>query len=83
MNFTKVPDAQGDGLCLVEFDAKEARERNAYVPFKVFRKKRLFVLKAAGKGGDAVTEADVMEKETYLTGATSTRPQRRRLSARG
>jgi flagella basal body P-ring formation protein FlgA len=71
VNFAKVPDAQGDGLCLVEFDAKDARERNAYVSFKVFKKKRLFVLKQGLKKGDVVTAQDVMEKETYLTGTTA------------
>ena len=76
INFARVPDAQGDGICLVELDAKGARERSAYVPFKVFKKKRLFVLKAAGKTGDAITDADVIEKETYLTGATAYPPSK-------
>jgi len=69
VNFSRVPDAQGDGVCLVEFEGKDARERNAYVSFKVFKKKRLFVLKQAGKKGDILGAGDVTEKETYLTGA--------------
>jgi flagella basal body P-ring formation protein FlgA len=76
VNFARVPDAQGDGICYVEFDGKEARERSAYVPFKVFKKKRLFVLKAAGKTGEAITDADLLEKETYLTGTTAYPPSR-------
>jgi flagellar basal body P-ring formation protein FlgA len=71
INFSKVPDAQGDGICLVEFDARDVRERSAYVPFKVFKKKQLFVLKEGGKAGDPITRADVIEKETYLAGATA------------
>ena len=76
VNFSKVPDAQGDGICIVEFDAKETRERSAYVPFKVFKKKRLFVLKAAGKAGDVINDADLLVKETYLTGATAYPPSK-------
>ncbi len=71
INFSKVPDAQGDGVCLVEFDMKESRERNAYVAFKVYKKRQLFVLKQGGKRGNVVTDADVAEKEAFLTGMTA------------
>jgi flagellar basal body P-ring formation protein FlgA len=70
INFTKVPDAQGDGICLVEMEGKEMKERNVYVAFKVYKKKRLFVLKHGAKRGDLLTAADLSEKETHLTGPT-------------
>ena len=71
ISFARVPDGQGNGLCLVEFVAKDVRERNAYVGFRVFKKKALFVMKRAGKRGDVLTASDIAEKDTFLTGATS------------
>jgi flagellar basal body P-ring formation protein FlgA len=70
INFAKVPDGQGDGLCLVEIEGKDVRERNIYVAFKVYKKKQLFVLKQGGKRGDLVTAESLAEKETFLTGGT-------------
>ncbi len=70
INFSKVPDTQGDGICVVEFETKDTREKNAYVPFKVYKKKRLFVLKQGVKKGDSAASAEITEKDTYLTGAT-------------
>jgi flagellar basal body P-ring formation protein FlgA len=71
ISFARIPDAQGNGLCLVEFTAKETRERNAYVAFKVFKKKALFMMKNTGKKGDILTASDIVEKDTFLTGATA------------
>ncbi|HEY3277232.1 MAG TPA: flagellar basal body P-ring formation chaperone FlgA [Syntrophorhabdaceae bacterium] len=69
INFTKVPDGQGDGLCLVEIEGKDVKERNLYVAFRVYKKKVLFVLKQEGKRGDLVKAENLAEKETFLTGA--------------
>jgi flagella basal body P-ring formation protein FlgA len=69
INFSKVPDAQGDGICIIEFESKDSREKNAYMPFKVFKKRRLFVLKESVKKGDSAASAEFLEKDTYLTGA--------------
>jgi flagellar basal body P-ring formation protein FlgA len=71
ISFARVPDAQGNGLCLVEFAAKDTKERSAYVSFKIFKKKTLFVMKMGGKRGDILSASDLMEKETHLTGATA------------
>jgi len=70
ITFAKVPDSQGNGLCLVEFVSKDTRERNAYVSFRVFKKSALFMMKRAGKRGDILTASDIVEKDTFLTGAT-------------
>lgn len=70
VNFAKVPDGQGDGLCLVEIDGNEARERTIYVAFKVYKKRQLFVLKHGARRGDILTAGDLAEKEAYLTGST-------------
>ena len=69
INFAKVPDGQGDGLCLVEIEGKDVKERNLYVAFRVYKKKVLFVLKQEGKRGDLVKAENLAEKETFLTGA--------------
>ena len=71
ISFAKVPDSQGNGLCLVEFAAKDTRERNAYVSFRVFKKSTLFMMKRVGKRGDILTASDIVEKDTFLTGATA------------
>ena len=69
INFSKIPDGQGDGLCIVEYDGKEGRSQNVYVSFKVFKKRSLFVLNHDGKRGDTVTARDLTEKEAFLNGA--------------
>jgi flagella basal body P-ring formation protein FlgA len=70
VNFAKLPDGQGDGLCLVELDGLEGRERNVYVAFRVYKKRQLFVLRHGLRRGDVLAADDVSEKETYLTGST-------------
>lgn len=71
VNFAKVPDVQGDGLCLVEVEGKDVKERSVYVAFKVYKKKVLYMLHQTLKRGDVVKEEDVAEKEAYLTGSVA------------
>jgi flagella basal body P-ring formation protein FlgA len=68
ITFMRVPDANGDGICAVEIDTRASRNRNVHVPFRVFIKRKLFVLKAAGKKDEAVRKGDVIIKETYMNG---------------
>jgi flagella basal body P-ring formation protein FlgA len=74
VNFSRVPDMNGDGVCLVEVEGKSIRERNVYVSFKVLTKKRLFVLKQTGKKGETVEGRDITVKETYLSGGSNLYP---------
>jgi flagella basal body P-ring formation protein FlgA len=68
ITFAKVPDANGDGICAVVIDTKAGRSKNVQVPFRVFVKKKLFVLKMAGKKDEAIKKGDILIKETYMNG---------------
>ncbi|MCX5815066.1 MAG: flagellar basal body P-ring formation chaperone FlgA [Proteobacteria bacterium] len=66
INFAKVPDSNGDGLCTVEIEDKRGLRRNVYVSFKALNKKRLYALKQNLKKGDIVTARDIAKKEVFL-----------------
>jgi flagella basal body P-ring formation protein FlgA len=68
INFAKIPDSNGDGLCLVEIDEKHGRTKNVYVSFRVSNKRKMFVLKQGAKKGDIVRSDDIFVKEVYLNG---------------
>jgi flagella basal body P-ring formation protein FlgA len=68
ITFMKVPDTNGDGICAVEIDTRAGRSRNVQVPFRVSVKKKLFVLKMAGKKDEAIKKGDIFIKETYMNG---------------
>jgi flagella basal body P-ring formation protein FlgA len=68
VNFVKIPDSNGEGLCLVEVDEKNGRTKNMYVSFKVSNKKKIFVLKQNAKRGDIVRSDDILIKEVYMNG---------------
>ncbi|MCX5813486.1 MAG: flagellar basal body P-ring formation chaperone FlgA [Proteobacteria bacterium] len=68
IDFVRIPDLNGDGLCLVEIDEKNGRTRNLYVSFKVSNKKKMFILKQNTKRGDVVRPDDISVKETYMNG---------------
>jgi flagella basal body P-ring formation protein FlgA len=67
IDFAKVPDSKGDGLCLVEIDGKNNRTRTVYVSFRVQVKKKIFVLKQGVKRGEIVRSQDVFVKDTFTT----------------
>jgi flagella basal body P-ring formation protein FlgA len=68
ITFMKVPDASGDGICTVEIDTRSGRSVHVQVPFRVFVKKKLLVLKMAGKKDEAIRKGDIFIKETYMKG---------------
>jgi flagella basal body P-ring formation protein FlgA len=68
ITFMKVPDTNGDGICTLEIDTGVGRNKNVQVPFRVFVKRKLFVLKTAGKKDEAIKKGDVIIKETYMNG---------------
>ena len=74
VTFSKIPDVNGDGVCVVEYDTGDGRKKNVYVPFKVFVKRKLFVLREAGKKGDLISKADLATRETYMNGKMTDYP---------
>ncbi len=74
VSFAKVPDAAGDGVCVVGIEGKNGSNSNAFVPFKVFVKKRLYVLNRDVKKGETIGRSDVTERETYLQGSGAAYP---------
>jgi flagella basal body P-ring formation protein FlgA len=67
IDFAKVPDSKGDGLCLVEIEGKNNRAKTIYVSFRVQSKKKLFVLKQGLKKGEIVRPGDLLVKDTFIT----------------
>ena len=67
INFAKVPDSNGDGLCTIEIEDKRGVKRNVYVSFRASNKKKLFVLKQNLKKGDVITARDIAKKEVFLS----------------
>lgn len=65
INFAKPPDAKGNGICLVEIvDSKTKRDRSLYIPFRLIRKTKIFVLNYNGKKGDVIRAGSVTEIAT-------------------
>lgn len=68
VNFVKIPDVNGDGVCSVEIRNPAGRAQAIQVPFKVFSRRELYVLKQAGQKGDLISEKDIIVRETYMKG---------------
>jgi hypothetical protein len=45
ISFSRVPDHNGDGQCLVDIMDQSGRTRSVYVAVKILSKRKLFVLK--------------------------------------
>ncbi|MCX7965206.1 MAG: flagellar basal body P-ring formation chaperone FlgA [Syntrophorhabdaceae bacterium] len=63
ITFVKLPDSNGNGICVVEVMDKRNLTRNLFVPFKVTQKKRIYVLKEDMKKGEIITEDKVTVRE--------------------
>jgi flagella basal body P-ring formation protein FlgA len=74
LSFVRIPDVSGDGVCSVEIETAPGRLRTVQVPFRVFSKRELYVLKAAGQKGDTIGPKDVAVRETYMNGKGSGYP---------
>jgi len=68
LSFVRIPDVGGDGVCSVEIETAPGRLRTVQVPFRVFAKRELYVLKGAGQKGDTIGPKDVVVRETYMNG---------------
>lgn len=74
ISFLEMPDANGAGICSLEVEQNGGRTRSIQVPFKVFAKRKIFMLRHPGKQGDTIRKADVTVKEVYLTGRNNEYP---------
>jgi flagellar basal body P-ring formation protein FlgA len=72
--FSKVPDANGDGVCMVGVEGRNGRDSNVYVPFKVSVKRKIFVAQHKIDKGEMIRENDIMQRETYLRGSGAAYP---------
>ena len=74
LGFTKVPDVNGDGICLAGIEGRTGVQSNIYVPFKVLIKKKLYIARCDIPKGGAVHRADLDERESFLNGAGADYP---------
>ncbi len=74
ISFVEMPDANGAGICLLELEQNGGRTRSVQVPFKVFAKRKIFMMRNPGKQGDIIRKADISVKEIHLTGRNSEYP---------
>ncbi len=74
LGFTKVPDANGDGICLAGIEERSGVEASVYIPFRVLVKKKLYAAKHHLAKGDAIHRADLVEKESFLNGVGADYP---------
>ncbi len=68
LSFSRIPDVSGEGICAVEIENSPGRTRTVQIPFKVFTKRALFMLKQAGQKGDTIGMNDILVRETYMNG---------------
>jgi flagellar basal body P-ring formation protein FlgA len=69
IRFAKVPDEDGNGVCLVELEGKKGAKSTVNVPFKVMVKRKLYMAKHDIAKGEAIKASDITENETYLNGS--------------
>jgi flagella basal body P-ring formation protein FlgA len=63
----KMPEIEGKGLAVVEFEGEDGRPRISYVSFRVYEKKKIFYVKKALSKGSLVSADDLGSKETYIS----------------
>ncbi|OPY73287.1 MAG: flagellar basal body P-ring biosynthesis protein FlgA [Syntrophorhabdus sp. PtaU1.Bin058] len=74
ISFLEMPDATGAGICSLELDQGGGRTRNLHVPFRVFTKRKIFVMRNPGSRGDVIGNTDITVKEIYLSGRKNEYP---------
>jgi flagella basal body P-ring formation protein FlgA len=67
VSLLKVPESGGSGMAMVEFKSPDGKQGSAYVPFKVFGKKKLLYVKRAMKKGAQLSREDLGVRETLIT----------------
>ncbi len=76
IDFVKVPDSKGNGLCLVEIEGRNNRPKTVYVSFRAQTKRKLFVLKQSVRRGDTIHSGDLMVKDTFMAEDAGVYPAR-------
>ncbi|MCX8111071.1 MAG: flagellar basal body P-ring formation chaperone FlgA [Syntrophorhabdaceae bacterium] len=66
INFAKLPDSNGNGICSIEVEDKRRTVRNVLVAFKVMNRKKIYVLKENMNKGEIITADKVTVKEIIL-----------------
>ena len=74
ISFLEMPDANGAGICSLELELDGGRTRNVHVPFRVFAKRKIFMMRHPGKQGDVIRKTDITVKEIYLSGRNNEYP---------
>lgn len=74
ISFLEMPDATGAGICSLELEQGNGRTRNVHVPFRVFTKREIFMMRNPGKRGDIINKTDITVKEVYLSGRKNEYP---------
>lgn len=72
--FSKVPDATGDGVCLVSIEGKNGKDSEVYVSFKVMVKRSLYMAKHNIEKGEIIRLGDLSIRESYLSGVSAAYP---------
>jgi flagella basal body P-ring formation protein FlgA len=67
VSIQKMPEIDGKGLAVVEFEGEDGRPRVSYVSFRVYEKRTVFYTKKALSKGSAVSAEDLGSKETYIS----------------
>jgi len=66
INFAKLPDSNGYGICSVEVEDKKKTIKNVFVAFKVMNKKKIYVLKENMARGEIISADKIAVKEVIL-----------------
>lgn len=68
VSFKKIPDANGNGICMVEVLTGAGTDKNVQVPFRVLAKRKLFVLNRTGRKDQIIRKGDLSVRKTYMNG---------------
>jgi flagella basal body P-ring formation protein FlgA len=74
VSFLRMPDANGDGVCIAEVEANGGRARNIQIPFRVSVKRKLFVLRTNAGKDEMIRKEDLLVREIYMNGKTDEYP---------
>jgi flagella basal body P-ring formation protein FlgA len=66
ISFARLPDAKGEGLCLVELEKQNNHGKNVYVPFRVIKSATVFALTENRKKGDIIKRDLIAPRNTTL-----------------
>ncbi len=74
VSFSRMPDANGDGVCIAEIEANGSRGKSIQIPFRISVKRKLFVLRTNGSKDDMIRKEDLLVREIYMNGKADEYP---------